>query len=128
VEFDQAAPLAGPLSFDQGKIKVIGYGPDRLVTRVSAMQNAFLVIANNWNKYWRCRVDGVIRECLRVNHTQIGVVVEAGEHVVTLTYEPPYLSWKTLFQFCSTFRLFGCSPAGPQHDARLLIKTHHHHE
>ncbi|HXF90174.1 MAG TPA: DUF6044 family protein [Xanthobacteraceae bacterium] len=95
VELDQAEHLVGRLSFGDGRAEITAYGPDFLVSRVSTMQGAFLVIANNWNRYWRCRVNAAIRQCLRVNHTQIGMIIEPGEHLVTLTYEPPYLGWNT---------------------------------
>lgn len=54
---------------------------------VTADRASMLVIADNWVKGWRARVDGVEVPAMQVNHTLIGIPVQAGQHTVTLSFE-----------------------------------------
>ena len=53
----------------------------------------FLVVAENWSPFWQARVDELPVSVLRVNHTQIGVIILPGRHHVELIYHPFYKHW-----------------------------------
>jgi hypothetical protein len=75
----------GPLD---GTATVTLYEPDRVTVRTRADRAALLVLADNFYEGWQAEIGGEPAEVLRVNHTMRGVVVPAGEHVVTFTFEP----------------------------------------
>lgn len=78
----------GPL---QGGAAVQRYTPDRVVVRTRQNRAALLVLADNFYAGWKARVDGRPAAILRTNHAFRGVVVPAGEHEVTFTFEPAEL-------------------------------------
>jgi hypothetical protein len=84
---DGEAPIG---QWSHGWVGVICYTPDEITLTVRNPGRGFLVIGNTWNPFWRAEVDGRPRRLLRVNHAQVGLVVEAGEQQVNLFYAPPY--------------------------------------
>jgi hypothetical protein len=63
--------------------------PDRLELDVDAPQMAFVVVADAWMPGWSVAVDGARAPLFRVDHLLRGVAVPAGDHRVTMRYEPP---------------------------------------
>ena len=82
----------GPLA---GGARVSRYEADRVEVATEASRPALLVLADNWYGDWKARVDGREAPLLRANHTLRGVVVPAGRHEVTFTFEPRdlYTGW-----------------------------------
>jgi Bacterial membrane protein YfhO len=89
---------AGPLA---GGAAVTRYEPDRVEVRTQANRAALLVLADNYYQDWKVVVDGRPAQLLRANHTLRGVVVPAGAHRVSFTFEPKelYTGW-TLYLVC----------------------------
>ena len=83
-------PLAAPLSGGRvsGQAAVDAYGPDRVVVRSRAEQDALLVLADNYYRNWRVSIDGETAPLVRANHTFRGVRVPAGEHEVVFEFHP----------------------------------------
>ena len=74
----------GPLN---GGAQVAEYTPDRVVVQTRADRDALLVLADNFYAGWTAEVDGRPAPILRTNHTMRGVVVPAGSHRVTFTFD-----------------------------------------
>lgn len=58
---------------------------------VRAEGPGLLVVAEGWDPGWSGRLDGQRAAVLRVNHAQMGVVLPAGPHRITLDYRAPGL-------------------------------------
>jgi len=52
--------------------------------------SGFLVVAENWSPSWQAQVDGMQTPVMRINHTQMGIILPPGNHHVELTYRPFY--------------------------------------
>ncbi|HEV2123538.1 MAG TPA: hypothetical protein VGW38_12285, partial [Chloroflexota bacterium] len=81
-------PLQLPETPLEGSAEVILYEPDRVVVRIDANREAFLVLADNMYEGWRAEIDGRELDVLRTNHTFRGVLVPAGQHQVEFTFRP----------------------------------------
>jgi hypothetical protein len=69
----------------------LGYQPDWVRVEVQAATPALLVLSEVWDPGWRATVDGAPAPVYLADHILRAVPVPAGEHVVELTYEAPYL-------------------------------------
>jgi hypothetical protein len=96
----------GPLT---GTAQVRSYEPDRVEVTTSANRAALLVLADNWYQDWKVKVDGRDATLLRTNHTLRGVVVPAGAHRVTFTFEPAalYTGWYLYLACMAIFAAYG---------------------
>lgn len=96
----------GPLA---GAARVERYEPDRVDVRTNANRAALLVLADNYYQDWKVAVDGRAAPLLRTNHTLRGVVVPAGAHRVTFTYEPEklYTGWYIYLACMGLLALYG---------------------
>ena len=81
--------LAG--SADGGDVVVTRYLPEDVELRVRTEQPGLLVLADTWYPGWIATVDGVPAPILRANYLFRGVPVPAGEHVVTMRFQPASL-------------------------------------
>jgi hypothetical protein len=78
----------GPL---EGDAQLASYTPDEVQVRTRASREALLVLADNYYPGWEARIDDRPADIVRADHTFRGVVVPAGEHTVTFSYEPTQL-------------------------------------
>jgi hypothetical protein len=62
--------------------------PDRLELRTTTNDAGILVVADTYARGWVAEVDGQPAALLRVDLALRGVRVPAGEHVVTMRYQP----------------------------------------
>jgi hypothetical protein len=76
---------AGPL---EGSAQLASYTPDEVKVRTQASREALLVLADNYYPGWTARIDDRAAHIVRTDHTFRGIVVPAGEHTVTFSYEP----------------------------------------
>jgi hypothetical protein len=76
---------AGPLT---GGATITRYEPDQVVIRTQASRAALLVLADNMYDGWRATIDGKPAEIHLANQTFRGVVVPAGAHSVTFSFDP----------------------------------------
>ena len=58
-----------------------------LAVEVAARAPGVLVIAEPWYPGWRATVDGKPAELLRVDYALSGVRIDAGVHVIAMTFE-----------------------------------------
>lgn len=90
VESPRDLALAGPNL--RGTANVTRYEADHVDVATEANGAALLVLADNFYKDWKASVDGKPAEIYRTNHTFRGVVVPAGRHRVSFSFEPAGLA------------------------------------
>ncbi|MPZ14025.1 MAG: YfhO family protein [Chloroflexi bacterium] len=71
-----------------GSVHVTSYDGERVVIDVAAERDAILVLTDRYSPGWVARIDGQGAPVLRADYLFRGVVVPAGRHTVTFTYEP----------------------------------------
>ncbi|MEA3339483.1 MAG: YfhO family protein [Chloroflexota bacterium] len=62
--------------------------PNRVTIRAALDAPGYLVLADTYYPGWRAMVDGDPADILRANYSFRAVWLEAGEHVVEMTYRP----------------------------------------
>jgi hypothetical protein len=73
-----------------GEAEILLYGASRIVARTGG-GGGVLVFSEVDYPGWRASVDGVPAELVRADYLLRALCVPAGEHVVTLVYDPPLL-------------------------------------
>jgi len=73
---------------DGGQIEITRYTPERIEMRINAPENAILSVSLVDYPGWRAEIDGVSVDILRAYSAMTAISIQAGEHVVTLTYDP----------------------------------------
>jgi hypothetical protein len=71
--------------------RYLARGPQDVRVEVSAPAPGVLLIRNPYADGWSARVDGRSAPVLRADYFVQGVTVPAGEHVVTLSYDDPWI-------------------------------------
>ncbi|MBN2141112.1 MAG: hypothetical protein JW718_08920 [Desulfovibrionaceae bacterium] len=94
---------------DPGRARLTGYSPDRLVFEAQTQGPCFLVVANNWDPYWRAEINGRESRVIRADNAFQAVRIEGpGEFEIVFKYSRPVLWWlhlATLAGIC----LMGCT-------------------
>ncbi|MGQ9840011.1 MAG: hypothetical protein ACUVR4_05700 [Anaerolineae bacterium] len=85
--WDLAPRPDAPAGPDEQAI-VVAFQEEQAVLHVRATAPALLVVADTWYPGWTATVDGRPAELWRVNLLMRGILVDAGEHQVTLRYRP----------------------------------------
>lgn len=73
------------------KATIISYRPNRIEIDVSADQNGFVVLSDNYDSGWYAETDGETARLLRANYIMRAVPVKAGMHRIVMTYRPSAL-------------------------------------
>ncbi len=76
------------LSASAGKVEIVKYGPNQVILKSSAAQEAFLYATDTFYPGWRAYVDGKRVEIMRANLAFRAVKVPSGEHTVLFRYVP----------------------------------------
>ncbi len=71
-----------------GNIVINKYQPNNVTLSTKTSSQAFLVLADSWEKGWSVLIDGKPSKLLRVNLSLRGVFVPAGEHIIEYKYWP----------------------------------------
>jgi hypothetical protein len=69
-------------------VDVTRHEPNRVEVKTECAGPSLLVLSENHYPGWRAFVDGQTVKILRVNYNQRGVALPAGNHLVTLIYQP----------------------------------------
>jgi hypothetical protein len=88
-----AVPSIAPATGVSESVTVISYEPEEIVFRASASSPGLMVASEMYEEGWKAYVDGKEVPIYQTNATLRGVVVPAGEHVVTMRYEPSSIFW-----------------------------------
>lgn len=82
-------PAAGGTNNEPGSVQITSYAPRRMELKANASSPAVLLVNDKYDPDWKLRVDGKERKLLRVNYLMRGIFLPAGQHDVTLSFEPP---------------------------------------
>ncbi len=82
------ATLAGGGPLPGDSVALRRFGPNDLVFDVNAEQAGYLLLRDNFDRFWTATVDGVDSPVLRANFTQKAVLLPAGASVVAFAYDP----------------------------------------
>ena len=83
------APLvSAPNGVDSDVAQVTRVDPDGLALSTTSTADGVLVVSEVYANGWRAWVDGVETPVLPAFHTLQGIALPAGDHVVTLRYDP----------------------------------------
>ncbi len=94
-----------------GVVTSIEYHPNEVELRVSAEQDAWLVVADTYYPGWRAEVNGAPTTIQRANLAFRALQLEAGDHSVRMVYEPGWvvpgavISGLSLFALLILFRI-----------------------
>lgn len=80
--FAEDAPASG------ADVQLITYEADTISARVTAAQRVMVVFVEPYYPGWEASIDRQPAPIWQVNHAFRGVVVPAGDHTVTLAYQP----------------------------------------
>jgi hypothetical protein len=72
----------------RGSVRFTDYQPNSVSLQAQLSQARFLIISDNYFPGWRAFVDGVERPLLRVDYTLRGLLLDAGDHDITLVFWP----------------------------------------
>jgi hypothetical protein len=88
---EDPAPLALPPKGGgqgRGEVRLISESNNRLLLRVRAIENCFLVLSDTYFLGWKVYVDGKKEKIRRANYTFRAVPLRAGNHQVEFIYRP----------------------------------------
>ena len=83
-----APPVAAPNGVESDVAQITRADPDGLTLSTASTADGVLVVSEVYAKGWRAWVDGVETPVLPAFHTLQGIALPAGDHVVTLRYDP----------------------------------------
>ncbi len=75
-----------------GTVEITHYEPKRIDFKASTTAPSVLLVTDKFDPEWKARVDGKEAKVVRANYAMRGVFVPAGEHQVTMSFEPP-IKW-----------------------------------
>jgi hypothetical protein len=95
-DFDprSVATVEGPVPLEGasgGEVRVTSYEPEKVVLEVNSPAAAFLVTSEAFYPGWRAWIDGVERPLALTNVAFRGLPVPAGEHTITMRFQPVML-------------------------------------
>jgi uncharacterized membrane protein YfhO len=67
---------------------IVDWTPNHYTARVVAPSDGYLLNLENYNRYWKVRVDGKSQDILRANFTMQAIRLAKGEHIVEWRYDP----------------------------------------
>lgn len=72
-----------------GTVEITHYEPKRIEFKANATAPSILLVTDKFDPEWKARVDGKETKITRANYAMRGVFVPAGQHQVTMSFEPP---------------------------------------
>jgi hypothetical protein len=80
---ENSAPNSG-----ESQVTILSYAADRIEIEVSADQNGFLVLSDNYDPSWIAKIEGKEIKVLRANYIMRAIPVKSGTHKIVLAYFP----------------------------------------
>jgi hypothetical protein len=77
---------AKPQSFSSGSVRVVQFSATRLELESEAMEQRYLVVAQNHHPSWQVTVNGQPAPVLRANHAFQAIPIPAGKSTIRLDY------------------------------------------
>ncbi len=105
-DMKQSAVTRNPIStkFKAPAFKPVGnmvYRDNAIYIDAKTSEPAVLVLSESFYPGWEVRVDGVKKECLRLNYLFQGVALEKGRHQIVFKYRPPHFTLFLTISICS---------------------------
>lgn len=100
-------PLAIPEFPAREKATVTRYEPDQIELQVNAAANGLVVLSEVWDPGWTATVDGQPSPLFIADHVLRAIPVAAGDHTVTLRYDPSALRVGLLITAATAVVLIG---------------------
>lgn len=69
-------------------VTIISYAPNKVVIKTNADKDALLFISDTYYPEWKAKIDMTETKIYKADYAFRAVVVPAGEHMVTFSYEP----------------------------------------
>ncbi|HKP92941.1 MAG TPA: YfhO family protein, partial [Chthoniobacterales bacterium] len=88
-----------------GQAAIVRYDPNRVEIRTESGARSLLVLGDNYYPGWRAKIDGRRAKVLRANYNQRAVLVPAGPHVVTFSYQPVSVLYGLVISFITLLAL-----------------------
>ncbi|NJB84928.1 hypothetical protein GGR26_000673 [Lewinella marina] len=100
----------------QGSIELTSYQPNELQYRFNSPSEQLVVFSEIWygpDLGWEATIDGTEAELIRANYALRALRVPAGEHTITMRFDPrSYSIGRTISLICSVLILLGVAAAG----------------
>ncbi len=88
-EFERQLAGFQPTTEGNGEIRLAEYKPNQLTYQFSANQDQLVVFSEIWTKEgWVMHLDGQEHPLLRANYLLRAAMIPAGQHEITMRYEP----------------------------------------
>jgi hypothetical protein len=108
VDVIETADVTLPGSALTGSATIDRYAPEDVRVRVETPQPAVLILLDSFDKGWTASLEsGTTLPILRANALVRAVVVPAGTHVVTFSYQTPLLNAGAWASLAGVFLCFG---------------------
>lgn len=88
-------------ALSRNQLREVSAGDARLSGVVEADESGILLITLPWDEGWSLSVDGEARELLKVGGALMGVRLEPGEHVISMSFVPRGFSAGLVISACS---------------------------
>ena len=76
--------------YNHSSVKLRSYSPDKIDLTVDISGSGYLVITNNYSKYWKCKASGKTLSLFPAYGTFWGMKLSNGSHQVECRYQPHY--------------------------------------
>jgi hypothetical protein len=96
-----------PTPVEQDQVVVESYRPGQVTYRVKSDANRFLVLSEVFYPGWKATADGTATDIYRANYTLMAVPVEAGEHIIELSFEPDSYTYTRWISFAALLLTVG---------------------
>lgn len=117
---DRVLPSLSP----GGKAEMMRYAPESVEVRVDTSAPSVLVLLDAFDTGWRAMLEtGVAVPIMRANGIARAVIVPSGSHVVTFTYEAPWLKMGMILSACGALLCGVWLIAGGRCEGPKLLET-----
>jgi hypothetical protein len=92
-----------------GKATIVAYAPNQVVIKTESEDKALLFLSDSFYPGWQASLDGKQEKIYRADYAFRAVLVPAGEHQVTFSYQPRSFRWGLIISgmtFIGLFLLF----------------------
>jgi hypothetical protein len=82
------ANIAPNADLSSQRMEMADYRPDSMTMKVHAPADSFMVLSEVWYPGWQAKVDGKDTSIFRTDYAFRGILMPAGDHIVTMEFKP----------------------------------------
>lgn len=116
------AEAIGQLEKGNGSVELLSYNPEKVELAVKTNTKQLLYLSDTFDAGWKAYVDEKLTDLYKANYTFRAVVVPAGDHNITFSYQPESFAWGM------RFTLLGSCMLGILCVWRFIIFLHAHYK